>query len=108
MDAIPHELLGLLEELTKKSLAPFNNESGEPRGTHDLPAVSEQDPDGMFPSLPQLVKRGRYAQDTHRLSADDCAKASSCTKPHASLTPGLFSLHCVHGMYICPYSMNEL
>lgn len=48
-----------------------------------------------FPNMPQLVHRGKYFNDKDK-------KMDICTKKaprHQTLTPGIFTLSCEHGMF---------
>lgn len=59
------------------------------------------DPLSFFPTLPKCRERGSYQIDfQHQLPKDEdpCTKRS---KGHPSLTPGIFTIYCPHGTYLC-------
>lgn len=62
---------------------------------HDLEVLPPQhkDREGSFPDLPKLTVRGTYALDRKRESV--CSKIG---KRQKNLLPGVFLVHCPHGM----------
>ena len=102
---IPEYLPEILFRLIEVAKTPFS------KGTcHRLPQATGQDrsPGTYFPSLPSLCERGQYILDSKIKSSEEvCKKAFTL---HPSLTPGLFTLSCQHGMYWehCPTLTNSL
>lgn len=60
------------------------------------PVESEVERLAYFPNMPQLVARGTYEHDKHK--TDICNKKAP---RHQTLTPGLFTISCEHGMFKC-------
>ena len=52
---------------------------------------------GYFPGLPLLRERGNYALDNKK-EQTLCRKLAA---GHKSLLPGIFLIHCPHGMSFC-------
>ena len=62
-----------------------------------FPPPCQPNPLCFFPSLPQVQGKGIYEADHHKISDDQdaCRKYSS---NHPTLTPGIFTLFCRHGI----------
>lgn len=85
-------ILGVLKEI---ALAPFKGAIAVDACTS---VVKEEDTLSFFPSLPRIRNRRHYEADVDRKS-----KVQLCTKgynAHPSLTPGIFTLFCPHGMFL--------
>lgn len=64
----------------------------------------EPDTSGSFPSLPVIRVRGDYAMDKKQPPVS-CKKLA---KGHKSLLPGIFLVHCEHGMYSMRFTHKHL
>ena len=97
LNDVPDSIRKILKEMVEKALAPYQNNEAP----HPLPKAQNDQKDHYFPSMPQLVERGKYQQDERGSRPLDCVKSSTSRKRHATLTPGLFTINCVHGMLTC-------
>ena len=91
-DHIPDPLCILVKDLLRIAKAPYN--------VDPVPETLEEDTNHVqdleyFPCLPVVRGRGNYCFDTASSLANICTKRS---KRHPSLLPGIFLLHCQHGM----------
>lgn len=91
-DLIPDALCSLVKDLLRIAKAPFN--------VDPVPETPEEDTNHVqhleyFPCLPVVRGRGNYCFDTASSLANICTKRS---KRHPSLLPGIFLLHCQHGI----------
>ena len=89
-------LRDIIGELIVKAEAPFIN-----KDIHDIPLCDDSctcTGTGYFPTLTKHSHRGDYILDDKKKEmAGGCTKRSSS---HKTLTPGLFTLSCVHGKYM--------
>ena len=69
----------------------------ETAAAHNLPSLTPYDDSttGYFPGLPVIRERGEYVSDKKKESTP-CRKLAA---GHKSLLPGIFLIHCPHGMY---------
>ena len=94
-------ILGVLKEI---ALAPFGDAIPVDTGTRRKTLYV------FSPSLPRIRNRRHYVADVGKKS-----KVQLCTKRytgHPSLTPGIFTLFCPHGMFLlrtsCTFICNAL
>ena len=95
---IPEYLKGVIKEIIVKVKAPYI------QGTaHSIPVCPEScycSGSGFFPTLAKQCHRGDYVLDDKRKekksSIPECSKKSP---RHPTLTPGLFTVSCIHGSY---------
>ena len=83
----------MLEELLKKSFAPFPNALNfQPTG----PLMQNASFEGLcyFPNLPRVRPRNVYLADAVRRKEDICTKKHP---GHSYFLPGIFTLFCPHG-----------
>ena len=93
---IPDCLRDILKEVITKAQSPFIG-----RQVHDLPTCDDScscTGIGYFPNLQKINHRGDYVLDDLKKKkqeiSDNCTKNSPS---HKTLSPGLFTLSCVHG-----------
>ena len=88
----PRQIMSpVLDVLKRVTLAPF----GEVTVDNSTSLVNGEETLCFFPSLPRIHNRRHY-------EADVDTKVHLCTKKyttHPSLTPGIFTLFCPHGVY---------
>ena len=85
MGLVEEDLLPILiKDLLEKVKAPFNVKSLTDTDSGDLQHFQDLE---FFPSLPVVRSRGDFCFDTN----------SSPTR-HPTLLPGIFLIHCRHGM----------
>ena len=88
----PRQIMApVLSALNKIALAPFGEATTVDTGTS---VVKGEETLCFFPSLPRIHNRRHY-------EADVDTKVRLCTKKyttHPSLTPGIFTLFCPHGI----------
>ncbi|KAH3748704.1 hypothetical protein DPMN_183154 [Dreissena polymorpha] len=83
----------ILRELVEKAKYPFRG------STHELLSCNDDCPctgEGRFPTLPKLFHRGSYVLDNKNKTSDSGCRQKGFS--HPSLTPGLFTISCVHGI----------
>ena len=96
-NSLPEELLPILKELVRRAKIPFKTPQ------HDLSLAGEPCPCtdfnfGFFPKFKNVSHRGNYVLDN-----ENPRIPSKCTKKcgrHQNLSPGLFTISCVHGIII--------
>ena len=84
-------IFGVLKNV---ALAPFKDAVPVDTGT----TTNKEDILCFFPTLPRIRQRRHYEADIGKVS-----KVQLCTKKytgHPSLTPGIFTLFCPHGMFL--------
>ena len=93
MDMPADNTRDILAHFVDMCRAPFSTAASPP---NHYPPLTEQ-PLSCFPNLPLHRGRRKYAADRHQKSnhTDSCRKASY---GHPSLTPGIFTLFCPHGI----------
>lgn len=90
-DMLPSALSVLIKDLLEKAKAPFH---GAPfADSQSVHSGSFQELE-YFPCLPIVRSRGNFCLDNES-SPNICTKKSS---RHPSLLPGIFLVHCCHGM----------
>lgn len=90
-DHLPSVLCVLIKDLLEKAKAPFNVASLTDADSEDLWHVQDLE---YFPCLPVVRSRGDFCFDTTSPS-NICTKKST---RHPTLLPGIFLVHCKHGM----------
>lgn len=78
----------IIEQIIKKAEILLSAKS------HELPAANASSSIALLPNLPVLNERGVYSLD--RVNKPVCTKNAPKFR---SLTPGIFTLNCVHGSY---------
>ena len=94
-EPVPVDVCSLIGELCELLLAPF-----QPSTTLAFPPPSSNTKLAYFPNIPRIPGLPTYAADqrtTHRAPEDQdaCRKYSSS---HPTLTPGIFTIFCPHGV----------
>ena len=92
-DLLPNALCLLIKDLLEKAKAPFNVNSLTDTDSGDLQHFQDLE---FFPSLPVVRSRGDFCFDTNS-SPNICTKRST---RHPTLLPGIFLVHCRHGMLL--------
>ena len=100
-DLLPNSLSVLIKDLLGKAKAPFNGNSFTDTQSEYSNFVQEME---YFPCLPVVRSRGNFCYDTES-SPIICTKRSS---RHPSLLPGIFLVHCPHGMVSFLFLVLEL
>lgn len=87
----------LLIELIEVARSPY-----ETTQSHNLEACNDcnchNEKLGYFPTLPKMSHRGDYKQDAKNTASAGETKCSKTGAKHPSLSPGLFTLSCIHGI----------
>ena len=90
-DNLPSALCGLISDLLEKAKTPFNVDSLADTGSQEIIHLQDLE---YFPCPPVVRSRGSFCFDCHAPS-DTCTKRST---RHTTLLPGIFLVHCKHGM----------
>ena len=89
---LPYDVRCLILRLRDLIVAPFI--CCEPA----FPPPSQPNPLSFFPNLPQVQEKGIYEADHHKISSDDQDACRKYSSNHTTLTPGIFTLFCRHGI----------
>ncbi|XP_070550905.1 uncharacterized protein [Ptychodera flava] len=95
---VPREVRHLLRDVLLRARNSYAFSNNRTEDNIDYPAPQE-DPIACFPCLPKHRGKPVYSldrtSDRHRRGEDACKKLSN---KHPTLSPGIFTMHCMHGV----------
>ena len=108
---LPKALIPVIKALVERCKIPFLDEKSKiplEKPAHDLlqvplssPCACSRHTFGCFPKLKVISHRGCYVLDSKKAVEDiKCTKRSG---RHSNLSPGLFTLSCIHGRFYADF-----
>ena len=91
---LPDDVCAIISHVLDVVAGTYADCSTHPASSYAVPSTNHL---SHFPSLPVIRGTGRYSADQHTRTADEhnCRKVSY---GHPTLTPGIFTLYCTHGI----------